>query len=187
EALGRAQFHARQYGQAMETLLRLTTESDYSCPAWVHTMLGDCYMALERPRDAREAYNAAKKLKPSSPGVWVNLAKAALTIGDVPRAVLAGQEALRLDSRSLDAVMLVGYALVCDKQLERAVVLLAGATATFPDSGMLQCLLGRAYDAAGQGAKAARCYAAALKLEPDNPLARELLGGAEDTPPARPE
>jgi len=187
EALGRAQFHARQYSQAMETLRGVTTDPNYECPAWVHTMLGDCYMAQNRPRDAREAYNAAKELRPSSPGVWVNIAKAALAIGDAPRAILAGQEALRLDSRSLDALMLVGYALVCDKQFERAVVLLAGAAATFPDSGMLQCLLGRAYDAAGQSAKAARCYAAALTLEPDNPLARELLGGAEDAQRALPE
>jgi cytochrome c-type biogenesis protein CcmH/NrfG len=43
---------------------------------------------------------------------------------------------------------------------------------------MVRCLLGRAYSAAGNGAEATRCYNEALKVEPNNAFARELLSGA---------
>jgi len=186
ESLGRAQFLAGQHTEAAETLEGLTqvgaerpgaaqADQDYSAPAWVHTMVGDCHMIAGRFYDARDAYYAAMRLKEDDSGAWVNLGKAALALGDSARAVLSAREALRLEPRSLDAALVLGYALLCDGRNEAAVTELRSAAAIHPDSGTLQCLLGKAHAAAGGDEDAVRCYQSALRLEPDNKLARALL------------
>jgi cytochrome c-type biogenesis protein CcmH/NrfG len=59
-------------------------------------------------------------------------------------------------------------------------VLVRGAKAK-PRNGTIQCILGRAYAASGNSAKAAECYQLALQLEPGNSLASELLAHSTAT------
>ena len=180
EALAACEFHAGRHRAALEALQGLTKSPGYKTPAWVHVMIGDCQIGLGRPYEARDSYYAASELKPSEAGIWANLAKADLALGDAPRAILASHHALKLDPASLDAAMLVGYALLKDGQVPRAVAVLTRGAASHPRSATMQCLLGRAYAAQGKGAEAVRCYAAALRAEPENQLAKELLAGQRD-------
>ena len=175
QMLGKALCRAGQYRRAVEALRDVTTADDYEPTALAYTLLGDCYMALGRTAEARDAYFEATERAPESPGVWSNLGKAALTVGDLPRAILSARQALSLDATWLDASLLLGYALVRDGQLTRAVGVLTQATAAHPGSAMLQCVLGQAHAAAGDADKARQCFARAVKLDPDNPAARELL------------
>jgi len=179
EALARAQFFAGRYQEAMESLQALTTASGYSAGAWVYTMLGDCYMAASRPHRARDNYLRASEMDPSTPGIWTNLARAALALGDEPRAILCARRALSLDATLLDATLLLGYALLRDGQITRSRGVLRQAMGRYPRSAELYCLLGRAHAAAGDEAEAMRCYARAMRIEPDNALARELFGATE--------
>jgi tetratricopeptide (TPR) repeat protein len=184
EALARARFRAGQQAETVQALNGLAECKSYKMPAWAHTMLGDCHMALGRPHNARIAYEAAAELTPESPGAWVNVAKAAMSAGDASRAIQSARRALQLEATDLDAAMILGYSLLRDGQTTRAISELTQATAAHPNSGMLHCLLGKAYAASGNGPEALRCYAAALKAEPDNRLARELIaasGGKEIT------
>ncbi len=177
ESLAKAQFFSGFYRHAVLNLEQLTDTEDYQAGAWVYTMLGDCYMATNRPRKARDSYYRVTELSPSDPGAWANLAKSALRIKDVSRAILAARQALALDARFLEGSLVLGYALLRDGQVNRSVNLLSEATVDHPASAELQCVLGRAYAARGDGADAMRCYAMALEIEPDNLLARELLSG----------
>jgi len=178
EALGRAQYFAGKFDRAMETFTALLGTSGYSGPAWLHTMLGDCYLATGRCSEARDSYYKATQLTPSDAGVWANLAKAALTLGDNHRAILSARQSLQLTPNSLDATLVLGYAMLRTGQVARVVSLLTQATAAHPENVALRCLLGRAHAAAGNEAEAMRCYGAALKFDPSNRLARELLAGA---------
>ena len=178
ESLGRSQFHASLYSDALDTLRPLTRTTHYTCPVWVHTLMGDCLMGLGRPENARDCYHLAKDLAPESSGAWTNLAKAALAAGDAPRAIVASQQAMTLDSTSLDAAMLLGFAFMRDGQLERAQSVLKTAAVQHADKAIVQCLLGRAYAADGKGDQAAQCYQQALKIDPASALARELAGTA---------
>jgi len=178
-ALAKAQFFANQYAQAEETLLALSQLKDYDPPYWVFAMLGDCCMAQGKVYQARDAYQEATDRNPSVAGLWSNLAKASLALGDIPGAISAARCALQLDADSLEATMLLGYAMLRNGEARRAGALLAAAADRHGQNVILQCLLGRSYAAAGNKALAQRCYAAALQAEPDNQLARRLLDQME--------
>ena len=177
ESLVKAQFFARQYPEAMEGLNGLAQSPDYEPGGWVFTMLGDCYMAMGRSFHARDAYQRATEISPSNSGVWSNLAKAALAMKDLPRAIVSARHAHMLDSACLEATILLGYALLRDGQVSPSLDVLKQGAARHPDSPELRCVLGRAHAAGGNKAEAMRCYAAALRIDPANALARELLDG----------
>ena len=183
EALAHALFLSRQYAEAVEAVRALVKMPKYAPPTWLMTLMGDCHVALGQWTDARLAYQSARDLAPEEPRAWTNVAKASLELGDAHGAVQAAQEALHRDPHASDAFCLLGYALLKDGQTDKATQVLAGAVEQFPEHIVLRCLLGRCYAAAGDVPAAARCYTAVLKIEPDNPLAKELL--AATAPKAR--
>ena len=183
EALAHALFLSRQHAEAVEAVRALVKMPKYAPPSWLMTLMGDCHMALGQWTDARLAYESARTLAPEEPRAWANVAKASLELGDAHGAAQAAQEALHRDPHASDAFCLLGYALLKDGQTEKAVQVLAGAVEQFPEHVVLRCLLGRCHAAAGDAPAATRCYTAALKIEPDNPLAKELL--AATAPKAR--
>jgi len=175
ESLAKAQFFSKDFVHALEGLNRLARREDYKPAAWVFTMLGDCHMALGQTGLAREAYYRATELSPAEAGLWENLAKAALSLHDLPRSIIAARQALTLEAGRLDAMLLLGYAMLKDGQIAQSVSHLKRAVAVHPESAELRCVLGRAYAAAGDEDLARRCYAEALRIDPDNALAKRLL------------
>jgi len=134
---------------------------------------------LSKPALAREAYEQAGKRLRSSAGIRASLAKALLAEGNVRRAISTAREALALDGECLEAELALGYALLLDRQAGAAIRELTRATARHPNDATLWCVLGRAHAADGDEVRATRCYTTALRLEPDNELARELLNGTQ--------
>jgi len=183
ESLAKAQFLSGMSRRAAETLESLTVLKDYATPAWVFTMLGDCQMTMGMKHRAREAYLRATEIKPTDAGVWSNLAKAALALEDIPRAIIAARQSLKLDAQCLNGAMLLGYAMLRNGQIEQSLRILTDAARAHPDSADLRCVLGRAYAAAGNHQQARNCYAEAIRIEPGNLLARELLGTQESEEP----
>ncbi len=180
EALARAEFMAGKYAQTIETLKELSISEDYTTPAWVHSMLGDCYMSLDQPAKARDEYYVVRRMKGKDPQTWVDIAKAALALNDAPRAVLSAREAINLDPSCQDAWVVLGYGLLRQKQNEAAVENLTRAVKRHPRNATLYCLLGRAHQACGDKTKARACYNEALVLESQFELARALLATTEN-------
>jgi Flp pilus assembly protein TadD len=175
ESLGKAQLIAGMYADAIDTLEPLVGRKGKEASPWVHAAIGDCYMALSKPALARDAYEQAGRRSKLSAGIRASLAKASLAEGNLPRAIWSARDALTLDGKCLEAKLVLGYALLLDGQTETALRELTQAAADHPDDGTLWCLLGRAHAANGDDAGAARCYLAAIRVDPDNALARELL------------
>lgn len=179
EALAKAQFLAGQHEQASQTLEALLQARDNKGGVWVHRMLGDCYLATNRPALARDQYQLAADLTPNDSDCWVNLGKAALRMGDEPRAILSAQQALQLDSTNIQATLVLGFALTRDGQAAQAVKVLSQAVRKQSDNVTLLCVLGKAYESLGNQDEARRCFVTAALVDPHNTAARELAGAAE--------
>jgi Flp pilus assembly protein TadD len=179
QLLGRSQMAAGRYAEAAETFGQLTQAEDHEAPAWTYSMLGQCHMALDNPNRARTAFDQAAKMNGNSPEVWCDLARAELANGDVKRAVLSAREALQQDKNHLDGTLLLAFSLMRTQQNAEATRVLSAASTKHPKSTMVHCLLGKAYAAEGQHAKANRSYREALRLDPQNAAARELLKAAD--------
>ena len=179
EMFAKALVSAEHFNDAAEALQILTERDDYDCPTWVYTMLGDCHLAMQRPEKARQAFWVSSERSSDDPDCWANLAKASLVLGDVERATVAAEQALRLQRNHLGATLVLGYAQLRSGDSRKAIDLLTRATAAHPDNGTVRCLLGRAHAATGNSPQAVRCYTQALECDPDNELARRLLAGVK--------
>lgn len=186
----------RHYRKALKQLQTLASglsddSSSASRSSWVYIMTGDSYMALNRPRKAKDAYEEAVKIEPADWPIWLSLAKAAVADGDWRRGVIAGFRALELNDESqaaegsdpdkgrLEASIVVAYALLMDGKAEEAMRVLAQSARRHPNNPTLWCMLGRCYSARGQDDRAAACYMAALRSDPKHSLARSLLAKRE--------
>jgi len=175
ELLARAQHSAGRYAALVDNLTSLIGRKDYETPTWVYLMLGDAYLAQHRGKEAFNAYFTASERQPGRVEVWLSLSRAALAMNDSPRAVASAQRALQVSESDINAQLLLGYSLLRDSQPARAILVLTDAAADHPASSTIQCLMGQAHAAIGQKAEAIRCYTVALRLEPGNMVARQLL------------
>ncbi|OQB79880.1 MAG: tetratricopeptide repeat protein [Planctomycetes bacterium ADurb.Bin126] len=175
ESLARAYFYDGQLAKAEQTLTSMLEMKGFTPSLWYHAMLGECYLGLNRPRDAKRAFEAATQLKPSDADAWSNLAKAMLVYGDLERSSLSARQALDLEPAHLEATLTLGYVMVRKGQAEQAVPMLRQAVRAHPDNGMLLLVLGRALAQSGNRVQAEECYAQAVRLDPQNQAARELL------------
>ncbi|MFP4106465.1 MAG: tetratricopeptide repeat protein [Phycisphaerae bacterium] len=180
EALGQEQFLAGRHVAASETLRTLLQNEDYEAPVWVRTMLGDCYMVMGWSRKARDVYYEITKERSMDAGAWANHAKASLACNDTGRAILSAKKALDITPGRLDATLVLGYALMQENRHADAVDVLNRATAAHPSNDTILCLLGRAHEGTGNNAEATRCYVRALRINPDNPVAKQLLKVTRD-------
>ena len=137
-------------------------------------------MAVNRHVDARNAYAKATELNPNSAGAWVNVAQASLALRDHERAMRAAHSALSVDPDNTDATLVLGYALLRVGKPGDAVNLLTRATQRNDQNAQLFLVLGRCRQAVGQTELAKECYRKALAIEPNNPLAKELLRAIDE-------
>jgi predicted Zn-dependent protease len=173
--LVRAEWLAGQYEDALTTLDALSRTRKYAASAWVYAMKGDCAMELHRAWDARGAYREATRLEPYTAGLWVKLARADLAAEMPAEAVRSATQALTLDPQSLDASMVLGYALLRNGESARAVAAMTETVGAHPGSATAWCLLGRAHQAAGDPRKALGSYQKARDIEPGNAVVKELI------------
>ncbi|MBN1942589.1 MAG: tetratricopeptide repeat protein [Phycisphaerae bacterium] len=179
ELLASAQYAAGEYAQAGETLNRLLRRKGYKGPAWVYTLLGDCMMARNRYEPAEKAYQKACLARPEEPAAWTRLAKAALAMNHLTKAIRSAHQARSLDANHLDAAILLGYSLLRVDKPDKAVEVLLDAAKAHPNDEIVLCLLGRAYGKMGRDDLAKQFYEAAGRIRPDSPLLEGLLAVAK--------
>ena len=179
QSLAKAHYHTGQYAKAAAALETLMRSDSFAPAGWAYAMLGDCYMQIGKLDHARRSYLQATRQNSGDAKVWTNLAKAALALDDLPRTIVASRRAIELDGDVQDSKLLLGYALLRDGQVAAALKTLSDAVGQHPDSAELHCVLGRAYDEAGNSAAANEYYERAVRIEPENVLARELAAQSD--------
>ena len=200
ESLAKAHFFAGNYRQAIESLKQVadnvaTATGSEPSSCWARIMMGDSYMALNRPRDAKAEYESAVAIEPGDWPLWLALAKAAVADGDARRGITAGLRAMELaespvatttaagNKGRLEISVVTAHAMLMENRPEDAMKVLAPSARENPNDPMLWCMLGRCYSAKGQTDRAAACYMAALRAAPDSPvasLAKNLLACIEE-------
>jgi len=179
EGLAKARFFAGEHDGALECLGRLAGRPEYAEKvSWVYIMMGDCNMALKRPRRAREAYETATRIEPDTARIWMALAKAALSLGDLTRATSSARRATALGGPTLEATMVLAYALVRQQRWPEAARMLQAASEKHPDDATVLCMLGRCHQAMGRSDQATSCYLKVLRSHPRHVVARSLLNAA---------
>jgi tetratricopeptide (TPR) repeat protein len=183
EGLAKALFFAGKYAGSLGSLTQLSQDPQYRDKAsWVYIMTGDCHMALNRPREARSAYQTATQIDPEDARVWVCLAQAAAATGDADWAMMAARRATALDPDYPGAKLVLAYALMMDGQPARAAKILAAQAKKKPKDTTVLCMLGRCYASMGRRDEAVSCYVKALRSDPQHRLAKRLLAASGPPP-----
>lgn len=189
EHYGLALYYAKQYREAAAVLERIVTTAQktptsseeknpkpsYANRADIRTALGECQMEIDRPRDARDNFEAASQLQPENVTVWLNLAKVALRLNDLKRAELSLKKAMTIDAKVADAHLLMGYLLLQQNKLSDALASFKKASSLDERDAVSVCMQGLVLEKMGRSSEAVRYYSQALKIKPNDEMATALL------------
>ena len=185
EHYGMALYYAKNYREAAAVLERLVNAKDddsgktarpsYAKRADIRIAIGECYMEMDQPREARENFEMASQLQPENVTVWLNLAKAALRLNDPKRAELSLKKAMSLDAKNADANLLMGYLNIQQNKLNEALASFKKASSLDSNDSVSVCMSGLVLEKMGRSNEAIRYYSQALKIKPNDELATSLL------------
>jgi tetratricopeptide (TPR) repeat protein len=182
EHYGMALYYAKQYREALSVLERLVNAKDdgkgrpqYVNRADIRTAIGECQMEIDRPREAKEHFEAASQLQPDSVTVWLNLAKVALRLNDLKRAELSLKKAMSIDGKVADVHLLMGYLNLQENKLSEALASFRKASSLDDRDAVSVCMTGLVLEKMGRSGEAVRYYSQALKIKPNDELATSLL------------
>lgn len=181
EHLAMCYFRAERYEEAVEAFQRLLRIEKLKDRSDLHTRLGECYLALGRPMDARGAFEAASVLEPGNVGFQLNLAKSALESGDLRRAEITVRKALALAPTDAQANLLMGYVRMEQSKLPEALAAFRRAAVADSRDPTPLCMAGVVLEKLGRREEAMQQYAKALTIKPNDELAKSLMNQIEAT------
>lgn len=179
--LGLALYQAGNYREANEVLTSLTAQEPFAARADLWLALGECRLKLGRFVEARAAFETASNLDPHQPAAWLGIAKAALRLNDLRRAEISIRKALVIDASAAEVQLALGYLRLKQERFEEARQALEKVLARGPADPATLCLLGLSWERLGQPERASECYLRALKLNPADELATQLLGSLDQS------
>ena len=161
----RAQIAANEFSQAVETLNRsLTLDPDFACS---YNALGVALSRLERPKEARAAFQTAAKLTPAWALPPLQIAQQLIAANDLRNAVPFLEQAAKLNPRAIG----IHWSLArMYRLLGRGPEFLQLANATIAldrNYAPIYSELGQYYEGAREFAKAAQAYDSYLLLAPN--------------------
>ena len=179
ERLASALFHSNEYREAAEILARLVQQDGFTKRVDLFTMLGECQLALGKPRDARYSFESASNLDQYSAHIWQCLGRAALETGDIRRAEMSLARSIKLDATVAEAHLLLGYAQLRQDRPAEALAEFEKANTLEPRDTVSLCMVGYALQKMGRSDEAFQTYAKALKIHPGDEMARTLMADVD--------
>ncbi|MBI1335678.1 MAG: tetratricopeptide repeat protein [Phycisphaera sp.] len=175
EALITAQIGAQRFDKAtanLETLLKNPAAA--SRPDLKRT-LAQCYTATGRYEDAKKVYLQLTREDPTDVDAWLALGENALALKDLSGALLAANRTTALAPRRHEGYLLAGLVWRERGENDRAVRLFDKAAELAPNNTLPLILRGLTLEAQGQKQAAAQSYTEALRRQPDDQRAKQLL------------
>ncbi len=175
EDLALAQVAAGRYRDAIENLRRLGSEPGHSTRLDLKRALACAYQGAGLSADARAIYIKLTHDDPNDIQSWVSLGQLSWEQGDTTGALLAAGRIEELDSSRHEGFLLAGMVWYQRGQIDRALEMYEQAASLAPDSAAPVLLRGIALEEAGRASDAADAYNEALRRNPDDARARQLL------------
>jgi tetratricopeptide (TPR) repeat protein len=170
-----------RHGDAVEHLLRLLEEEKKAGDRDdLRLVLGDCYMAIRKPVDARTQFVQIVDRHPTQVNAWIKLGQAALVVGDVNRLNQAAERAVALAPQRPEGHLLRGMARQQAGDHDAAIEAFDAAARLSPESAEPLLLKGISFERAGDHRAAVDAYQQALRVAPADARAQRLLAGVAD-------
>jgi putative PEP-CTERM system TPR-repeat lipoprotein len=135
--------------------------------ALIHSLHGDALLALQKPEEARAAYQAALQLEPQHAGGQLGLVRLSALKGDLAGALAEVDKILAAQPKVVDAHTLKGMLLRASGKPEGAIAAYREALALRPNQAPAQLELAHLHMQAGQFKEARAAVDAARKLAPN--------------------
>jgi tetratricopeptide (TPR) repeat protein len=175
EHLAMALFYGKQFAESADLLSALLASGKCDHRADLQITLGECQLQTDRPGDAVQSFQQASETMPESIGVWLGLARAELQLNNTKQAEFALRRCLALDDAGSQAHLLMGYAMFRDNRLNDAYASFVSASRLDPKDTVSMCMIGLTLNRLGKSQEAAAWYQRALKLNPGDDMASQLL------------
>ncbi|MEX0777604.1 MAG: tetratricopeptide repeat protein [Phycisphaeraceae bacterium] len=179
ENLAAAQLAAGQFDKAVITLQRMAQQPDFEKRADLQRALAGAYEHTGRPMDAKTIYLKLTRRDPSDVDAWQRLGTVCWAMGDLQGTQLAASRIMALAPRQYDGYLLAGLVAKKRGDVDQALRVLDRAADLAPDSALPLVLRGLTLEQAGRDAAAAQAYSEALRRQPDDSQARQLLAKLE--------
>jgi tetratricopeptide (TPR) repeat protein len=139
--------------------------------------LGECYVSLQRPMDARDCFEEILRAQPGNVSAYLSLAKTCLMSNDLATTSAAVDKALRYDPANVQAMILQAAVLQKQAKWSESIDTLNKASRVAPRDVTVLCMRGVSQLQLGQRDAAATSFEKALAISPTDAWANELLSG----------
>ncbi len=175
EELSLALLASGQPAEAARRLERLCEDPQLSHRRDLVRSLGDAYFAAGRFVEAKEKYLKLTRENPLDVDTWIKLGELAMTLHDAPGAMLAAKKAMKLAPDRHEGFLLAGVVLSKTNNFDRALGMFNQAAKLAPGNSTPVLLRGVTLEREGRLQEAAQSYAEALRRQPDDRRAQQLL------------
>ena len=168
-------FYAGKYTDAVAIFEDMRKQENLADRDDMLLMLGDAYMNLRRPFDARNCYQEITRSSPNNSLAYLALARACVETGDLGLATAAAQKVLRADHENVQAMVLEAVVQEKSKKWDAAQETLEKAAKVAPMDTTVLCMLGVSAEHLGKTEDAIADYQKAVVSNPKDLWANELL------------
>lgn len=179
-----AVMEAGEMDKAGELLERLLAKPEFAEQASLHIALASCRIEQGRPEAARVSYLRAARIDSSNLVAWLGVSQASLATGELERAEYAITQANALNPRGRDGAdlaLMTGYLRLKQDRVEEAASSFQKASQLDRTDATPVAMYGLCQQRLGRSDSARQHYERALAMDPEDPLARQLMDAMAST------
>jgi tetratricopeptide (TPR) repeat protein len=151
------------------------TDTQLSARLTVTEMLGQAYLNLRRPMDARACFQEVLRYQPENTRAVLGIGKVCVETNDLAAALSAGRKVLRSEPKNVQAMILIAVVQQKQKKWEDALATLKSAAAAAPKDSTILCMAGVSELKLGHSSEAVGYFEKAVAANPRDAWATELL------------
>ena len=175
EELARLKIRLGRDREAISDLESLTSHPDMAKRTDLKTDLAAAYRRTGRLVEAKQLYLQLSRKQPRNASYWIELGEIAWSQNDTSGALLAGSRAMALAPDQPEGYLVAGLVWQKRGQHDRALQLFDRAAQVAPDNADALILRGISLQKSGNVAAAADAYSEALRRQPTDSRAKQLL------------